>query len=157
MPSTLYIQISHEIKMIYFKYHEFKPTQTNKLQLYIYIYKDIYITYCIYIVYIIYIYIYNARETTVSFSRRPEKMVFPKKLLQNMIFLVLSGEMTFLFLENMILRLRRKIKDDISHGDIIFSSGPLKIWPFQKELRRHMVFLVLSGKTMCPPPTRGVP
>ena len=29
---------------------------------------------------------------------------------------------------------------------MIFSSGPLKIWPFQKVPRRHMVFLVLSGK-----------
>ena len=31
-----------------------------------------------------------------------------------MIFLVLSGKMIFLFPENMILRTRRKMKDDIS-------------------------------------------
>ena len=29
---------------------------------------------------------------------------------------------------------------------MIFSSGPLKKWHFQKGLCRHMIFLVLSGK-----------
>ena len=29
---------------------------------------------------------------------------------------------------------------------MIFSSGLLKIWSFQKVPRRHMIFLVLSGK-----------
>ena len=42
-------------------------------------------------------------------------MVTPKKLRWNMIFLVLSGKMIFLFPENMILPLRRKMKDDLSH------------------------------------------
>ena len=91
----------------------------------------------------------TTRKTIFSFSRRPEKKVFPKRLRWNMIFLVLSGKMIFLFPENMILRVRRKMKDDLSlkiHGNMIFSSGPLKIWPFQKVPRRHMVFLVLSGK-----------
>ena len=56
----------------------------------------------------------TARKTIFSFSRRPEKMVFPKKSRRNMIFLVLSGKMIFLFLENMILHLKRKTKDDLS-------------------------------------------
>ena len=29
---------------------------------------------------------------------------------------------------------------------MIFSSGPLKRWSFQKGSRRHMIILVLSGK-----------
>ena len=56
----------------------------------------------------------TVRKTIFSFSRRPEKMVFPKKLRWNMIFLVLSGKMIFLFPENMILHVRRKMKDDLS-------------------------------------------
>ena len=56
----------------------------------------------------------TARKTTFSFSRRPENMVFQKTLRWNMTFLVLSGKMIFLFPENMILRLRRKMKDDLS-------------------------------------------
>ena len=53
--------------------------------------------------------LFTARKTIFSFSRRPEKMVFPKKLSWNMIFLAL-----FLFPENMILHVRRKMKDDLS-------------------------------------------
>ena len=49
-----------------------------------------------------------------SFARRPEKMVFLKKSGWNMIFLVLSGKMIFLFPENMILLPERKMKDDLS-------------------------------------------
>ena len=56
----------------------------------------------------------TARKTIFSFSRRPEKMVFPKKSRWNMIFLVLSRKIMFLFPENMILHLRRKMKDDLS-------------------------------------------
>ena len=56
----------------------------------------------------------TGRKTIFSFSGRPEKMVFPKKLRWNMIFLVLSGKMIFLFPENMILHVRRKMKDDLS-------------------------------------------
>ena len=66
-----------------------------------------------------------------------------------MIFLVLSGKMIFLFSENMILHVRRKMKDDLSlkiNGNVIFSSNFLKRWSFQKEPHRHMIFLVLSGK-----------
>ena len=72
-----------------------------------------------------------------------------KKLCWNMIFLVLSGNMIFLFPENMILHLRRKMKDDLSekiHGNMIFSSNFLKRWSSQKGPRRHMIFLVLSAK-----------
>ena len=56
----------------------------------------------------------TARKTIFSFSGRPEKIVFPKKLRWNMIFLVLLGKMIFLFPENMTLRVRRKMKNDLS-------------------------------------------
>ena len=49
-----------------------------------------------------------AQKIIVSFSRRPEKMVFPKKMRWNMIFLVLLGKIMFLFHENMILTLDGK-------------------------------------------------
>ena len=91
----------------------------------------------------------TARKTIFSFSRRPKKMVFPKKLFWNMIFLVLSGKMIFPFPENMILQLRRKIKDDLYwriHGNMIFSSGSSKRWSLHKGPCRHMIFLVLSEK-----------
>ena len=54
-----------------------------------------------------------------------------------------------LFPENMILHLRRKMKDDLSqkiHGNMIFSSNVLKRWSFQEGPRRDVIFLVLSGK-----------
>ena len=76
-------------------------------------------------------------------------MVFPKKLGWNMILMVLSGKMIFLFLENIILHPRREMKDDLSlkiHGNMIFSSNFLKIWFFQKVPPRHMIFLALSAK-----------
>ena len=91
----------------------------------------------------------TARKIIFSFSRRPEKVVFPKKSNWNIIFLVLSGKIIFLFPENMILHLRRKMKDDLSqkiHGNLIFSSNFLKRWSFLKGLRWDMIFLVLSGK-----------
>ena len=47
-----------------------------------------------------------------------------------MIFLVLSGKMIFLFLENIILHLRRKMKDHLS----------------QKNTQKYDVFLKLSEK-----------
>ena len=56
----------------------------------------------------------TARKTIFSFSGRPEKMLFPKILRWNIIFLVLSGKMIFLFPENMILHVGRKMKDDLS-------------------------------------------
>ena len=72
----------------------------------------------------------TARKTIFSFSRRPEKMVFPKKSRWNMIFLVLSGKIMFLFPENMILHLSRKKKDDLS----------------QKNTRKYDIFFKLSEK-----------
>ena len=53
-----------------------------------------------------------------------------KKLCWNMIFLVLSGKMIFLFPENMILHLRRKMKDDLS----------------QKNTRKYDIFFKCSEK-----------
>ena len=47
-----------------------------------------------------------------------------------MIFLVLSGKMIFLFPENMILHLRRKMKDDLS----------------QKNTWKYDIFFKLSEK-----------
>ena len=84
------------------------------------------------------------------FCWRPEKMVFLKKLCWNIIFLALLGKMIFLFPENMILYLRRKMKDDLSQkkidGNMIFSLNLLKRWSFQEGPRRHMIFLVSSGE-----------
>ena len=74
---------------------------------------------------------------------------FQKKSRWNMIFLVLSGKMIFLFPENMILPLRRKMKYDLSqkiHGTMIFFSNVLRRWSFQKGLRSDMSFLALSEK-----------
>ena len=48
----------------------------------------------------IYLVKFTARKTIFSFSRRPEKMVFPKKSCWNMIFLTLLGKIMFLFPEN---------------------------------------------------------
>ena len=45
---------------------------------------------------------FTTQKTKFSFFGCPEKMVFPNKLCWNMIFLVLSGKMIFLFPENMI-------------------------------------------------------
>ena len=56
-----------------------------------------------------------------------------------MIFLVLSGKMIFLFPENMILHLRRKMKDDLS----------------QKNTRKYDIFFKLSEKMVFP--KRAVP
>ena len=92
---------------------------------------------------------FTARKTIFSFSRRPEKMVFPEKLHWNIIFLVLSGKMIFLFPKNIILHPRWKMKDDLSqkiHRNTIFSSNFLKRWSFQKRPCWDMIFLVLSGK-----------
>ena len=68
------------------------------------------------------------------FSRRPEKMVFPKKLCWNMIFLALLGKMIFLFPKNMMLYLRQKMKDDLSQKntwkyDIFFEPSEKMVFP----------------------------
>ena len=72
----------------------------------------------------------TAQKTIFSFSRCPEKVVFPKTLYWNMISLVLSGEMIFLFPKNMILQLGREMKDDLS----------------QKNTQKYNIFFKLSEK-----------
>ena len=91
----------------------------------------------------------DCKENHISFSRRPERMVFRKKLDWNMIFLVLFGKIMFIFLENMILTFDRKWKVIFFkkiQRNIIFSSSLPKRRSFQKGLRQDMIFLVLSGK-----------
>ena len=56
---------------------------------------------------------YAARKTIFSFSRRPEKMVFPKKSCWNLTFLLLWGNIIF-FSRKYDLSARRKMKDDLS-------------------------------------------
>ena len=68
--------------------------------------------------------------TIFSFFKRPEKMAFPKKSCWNLIFLVLSGKIIFLFPENMIWHLRQKMKDDLS----------------QKNTRKYDIFFKVSEK-----------
>ena len=91
----------------------------------------------------------TARKTMFSFSRCFEKMVFPKKLHWNMIFLVLSGKMIFLFPENMILFFRHKRKDDLSQKttckyDIFLKCSEKMVFP--KNSRLNTIFFVISGK-----------
>ena len=64
--------------------------------------------------------------TTLLFFKCSEKLVFPKNLHQNLVFLVLSRKMVF-FPENMILFFRRKIKDNIS-----------------QKINRNMIFTLYS-------------
>ena len=71
-----------------------------------------------------------------NFLKCSEKMVFPKKLHWNMIFLVvLFGKVIFLFPENMILFFRRKMKDDLSQKkntwkyDIFFKCSEKFVFP----------------------------
>ena len=80
-------------------------------------------------------------------------MIFPKQLHWNMIFLVSSGKMIFLFPESMILFFRRKVKDDLSPPkkntwkyDIFFKcSDDLKM-VFPKKLHWNMICLISWGK-----------
>ena len=67
----------------------------------------------------------------------------------NMIFFVLSGRMIFVFPENMILFIRRKIKDDLFQiytwkYYIFFKCSEKMVFP--KKMHWNMIFLVLSGK-----------
>ena len=67
-----------------------------------------------------------------------------------MIFLVLSGKMTFLFPKNIILFFRRKMKDDLSQKntwkyDVFFKCSEKVVFP--KKSHWNVIFLVaLSGK-----------
>ena len=88
-------------------------------------------------------------KTIFSFSKCSEKMIFPKKSHWNMIFLVSSGKMIFLFPENMILFFRRKMKDDLSQKntwkyDIFFKCSEKMVFP--KKLHWNMIFLISWGK-----------
>ena len=65
----------------------------------------------------------TAQKTIFSFFKWSEKMVFPKKSHWNMIFLVSSGKMIFLFPKNMIFFFRRKMKDE-------FLKKYMEIWYF---------------------------
>ena len=62
-----------------------------------------------------------------------------------MIFMVLLGKMIFLFPENMILLLGKKMKDDLSqkkiHKNMIFYSNVLKRWSFQRDRAGTWSFL----------------
>ena len=78
-------------------------------------------------------------------------MFFPKKSPWNILFLVLSGKVTILFPESMILHPDGKWKMIFLkkiHGNMIFSSNNLKRLSFQKASRWEMIFLVLSGKVV---------
>ena len=91
----------------------------------------------------------KARKTIFSFSKCFEKMVFPKKSHWNMIFLVSLRNMIFLFLENMILFFRRKMKDDLPQKntwkyDIFFKCSEKIIFP--KKSHWNMIFLLPSGE-----------
>ena len=86
-----------------------------------------------------------AQKTIFSFSKCSEKMVLPKKLRWNMIFLVSSGKMMFLYPENVTLFSRQKLKDDLSQKSTwkyIFFKCPEKII-FSKKSHWNMIFLVV--------------
>ena len=82
------------------------------------------------------------------------KDVLPKKSHWNMIFLVSSGKMIFLFPENMIFFIRRKMKDDLSQKnmrkyDILFKCSEKMVFPknrswiwsfFHHQERWHFFF-----------------
>ena len=67
------------------------------------------------------------------FCKFSEKMVFLIQWQWNMVFLVLSGKIIFIFLKNMILLFRKKMKDHLSqkqkknHGNMIFSVYSVKM------------------------------
>ena len=73
-------------------------------------------------------------EKPYFFPKYSKKMVFPKRFHWNMIFLVSSGKMIFLFPENMILYFRRKINNDLSRRntwkyDILFKCSEKMVFP----------------------------
>ena len=90
----------------------------------------------------------TAQKTIFSFSKCFANMVFPKKLHWNIIFLILSGKMIFLFPENMILFSRHKRKDDLSRhkrkDDLFFKYSEKMVFP--KNSRLNTISFVISGK-----------
>ena len=95
-------------------------------------------------------YIFTAWKTTFSFSRRPEKMVFPKKIALEYDLSRIIGKDHVSLSRKYDLNLRRKMKDDLFQKNtrkyhIFFRSSEKKI--FSKGApRQDMIFLVLSGK-----------
>ena len=89
------------------------------------------------------------QKTIFSFSKCFENMVFPKKSHWNIILLISSGKMIFLFPENMILFSRHKRKDDLSQKntwkyDISFKRSEKMVFP--KNSRLNTISFVTSGK-----------
>ena len=82
--------------------------------------------------------LFTAQKTIFSFSRRPEKMVFPKRSRWNMIFFFFPKIWSYTLGGKWKMNFLYKI-----HGNMIFSSAPPKRRSFQKEPRRDMIFLVL--------------
>ena len=78
----------------------------------------------------------------------PKRWSFQKKLHWNMILLILSRKIVFIFPENMILFFRRKMKDDLSQKNTwkyyIFVKCSKKT-VFPKKSLLNMILLVLSG------------
>ena len=82
-------------------------------------------------------------------SNAPKRWSFQKKLRWNMVFLVLSGKMIFLFPENIILFFRRKMKDDLSqgiHGNMIFSVYMYKCYKYNITLPKKKLKTTFSRK-----------
>ena len=83
---------------------------------------------------------FTARKTIISFFKCYENIVFPKESRWNMIFLVLSGKMMFLFPENVILFFRWEMKDDLSQKntwkyDIFFECPEKMVFPKKGAIR----------------------
>ena len=96
----------------------------------------------------------KGRDTCTAlfyFSKCSEELVFTKKSRWNVIFLVLSGKMLFLFTENMILIIGQKMKDDLSQKntweyDNFFKCSEKMV--FSKKSLWNMILLILSGKVV---------
>ena len=91
----------------------------------------------------------HCTKNYIFFFKCSEKMIFPKKSHWNIIFLVSSGKLIFLFPENMILFFRRKMKDDLSQKNtlkyhIFFKCSEKMVFP--KKLHWNMIFLTSWGR-----------
>ena len=89
----------------------------------------------------------TARETIFSFSKCSEKIIFPKKSHWNMIFLVSSGKIIFLFPENMVLFVRRKMKDNLSQKntwkyDAFFKCSEKMVFPKKIALEYYLSYIM---------------
>ena len=90
----------------------------------------------------------TARKTIFSFSKCSERMVFPRNSRWNMITLVLSGKLIFLFPENIFLFFRRKMKDDISQKntwkcDIFFKCSEKMVFPKKIALEHDLSCFII--------------